>query len=120
MSDIKTLKVYQVPPAHAQVGLDPSFQVVVDLLNEEGEVVGTNVYDRVDLDTLASGWKAKLVWVKNGAEPEEPTADDDEPSSEGLEALTLDELYEIAKKLKIKGRTKLDKAGLIAAIEDAS
>lgn len=135
MPEAKTMLVYENGvPRSVQVHVAPD-QVAVDYIDEDGNVISTVVHDARAVEKIAKRKGLKLERKDLGGPPQRDThaeavarthADSTgaEPIPEGedvvaepeLEDHTYDELAAIAKKLKIKGRSKLNKDELIAAI----
>ena len=80
-----TLKVYEDGvPAHAQVFVHPE-GVVADLLDVNDQVVGTAVYDRVDVEKVAERQGLEIEYVSGYAD-----VDDVAEQPEGLSEASLE------------------------------
>ena len=79
------MKIYEDGvPDHAQVFVHPE-GVVADLLDEDGQVVGTAIYDRVDVERAAKRQGLEIEWVSGYAD-----ADEAIEQPEGLSEVSLE------------------------------
>lgn len=124
-------------PRHVQIHVGPH-QVAVDYIDSEGNVAYTTVTDRNSVDVIAEREGIETVERHSEGSPERDLAgeavartraealgepvppEDDAPVTEPeAEEVTVKELQAEAKALGIKGRSKMDKETLIAAIAEA-
>ncbi len=83
-----TMKIYEDGvPAHAQVFVHPE-GVVADLLDVDGQVVGTAVYDRVDVERVAERQGLEIIYVSGYADAD--TEQPEELSEVSLEPDDVD------------------------------